>query len=129
MKTLKLLLFSFFTITLVACSYYKDSAQETQNTIIGTWKLFKSYENNIQISLNSCDMEESMIFRKNGDFLALYYNYLNRTCVLNNKITGVWENTVNIYDITIDGEIESKEFFFEDYNTFSYVYTETSSGG
>ena len=129
MKSLKLLLLGIFATTFMACPSDDDTPPPTPNTIVGTWKFFKSFENGVEDTLDLCDTEETLIFGLDGEFSGLYYDDLNGTCLLEDTITGTWTRVGSIYSITTEGETESEEFIFEDSNTFSVEYTETDAPG
>ncbi len=125
MKKLQLLLLSAFAFTLMACPQKDDDMPpEPMDSIIGTWKYFKSFENDTEVALELCDSEETLVFSANGSYSGSHYEEINETCELEESSNGTWTKNGTIYDITIEGETESEELLFEE-DTFYFEYSET----
>ncbi len=125
MKKAKLPLLFALATTLMACPQKDDDMPpEPMDSIIGTWKYFKSYENGEEVTLEPCDTEETLIYSANGAYSGSNYDEVNGTCELEETTSGTWTKNGSIYNITIEGETESQEPVFEE-DTFYLEYSDT----
>lgn len=125
MKKLILLL-SLFALTLTSCNSDDDSPPTESATIVGSWQFFKSFENNVEQSLELCEPEQTLIFSDNGTLTIVNYEAINGICELADNITGTWSQSETIFNVTILGMTESEEILIEG-NTF-YVQTTDGTG-
>ena len=99
MKKLILLL-SVITLTFSSCSSDDDS----QDSIIGIWNYYQSFENDEEYELDTCEKQDEIIFNADGTFSTKsYYENEDGVCSLDYESTGTWVNLGdNIYEFTDD---------------------------
>ncbi|WP_159018671.1 lipocalin family protein [Algibacter sp. L3A6] len=99
MKKLILLL-SVITLTFSSCSSDDDS----QDSIIGIWNYYQSFENDEEYELDTCEKQDEIIFNADGTFSTKgYYENEDDVCSLDYESTGTWVNLGdNIYEFTDD---------------------------
>ena len=117
MKKLILCL-SVFVLVFTSCSSDDDS--DSQDSIIGTWTFHKSFIDDVEQTLTSCEMQETFTFNSDGTVSYKYYEVIQDICELEESTSGLWANDGNsIYTLTIEGENSSQEITFEA-NTFYF---------
>ena len=118
----KLILFlSVFALVFTSCSSDDDSGSG-QDPFIGTWKYFKYIQNGVEQTLDSCDIEETLVVAANGDYMASFYYEIDGNCELDEAVSGTWQNVGNSsYALTIEGFTYTEQVTFEG-NTFYYDY-------
>ncbi|MCF6294413.1 MAG: lipocalin family protein [Flavobacteriaceae bacterium] len=126
-----ILLFSVFALMLTSCN--KDNDTPSQDSFIGTWTYYKSFENDVEIELSDCDLQDTIQVNADGTFSFSDYDDFAGPCELDFSGTGTWENVGDgNYSTTIDGEtsvvnltFEGNTFYFEEVDediTYREVY-------
>ncbi len=127
MKKITLLLCAFLFV-MTSCN--KDDDNNTsQDLFIGTWKLDKYFENDVEQELELCDYEATIVVTPDGAFSETYFEEnIDGVCEVQFTFSGTWENIGNgNYTISFDGNTETVQIFFEN-NTF-YVLDTYNFGG
>ena len=125
MKKLILCL-SALAFVLTSCSSDDDSSS-SQDPLIGTWKVFKYFENGVEVPLEPCENEETLVFTANGDLSITDYIDNAGTCEIDEAAAGTWTNlSSGSYSTTILGETFTVEITFEG-NTF-YIEDNDDNG-
>jgi hypothetical protein len=100
-----------------SCSSDDDSSS-SQDPLIGTWKVFKYFENGVEVPLEPCESEETIVFSANGDLSFTDYIDNAGACEIDEATTGTWANVGSgSYSITIFGFTSTEDITFEG-NTF-----------
>ncbi len=128
MRPLKLVLLSVFAVIFLVSLSSNTPFQKKQNTIVGTWKFYKSFENNVEDILKPCEDKTTMAFSANGVFSGSNYKDINGACELDDNIIGTWTKRGRFYDISFEEEIQAIKFIFEDNNTFYFEYSYEKKG-
>jgi len=127
MKKIILLLAVSISIGMTSCNSDDDGAASvdmipvpSEDKLIGSWKLTKEFENDVELTLEECKLEN--IFTVTDDLkyrrtVNVPDSTENGSCELVSTVTGTWKNLGNdIYKFNFDsGEIG----FFENKITFS----------
>ena len=125
MKKIALLLCAL-TIVFSSCGSDDDSSSN-QDPLIGIWKPYKEFENNIEIPLGDCKEIDRLTFNTDGTSNIKFHESDNDTCVLEEDRNGTWVNEGgNTYTTTLDNlpsATNTSELFFEN-NTFYVESTE-----
>ncbi|WP_282148600.1 lipocalin family protein [Algibacter lectus] len=119
MKKLILLL-SVITLTFSSCSSDDDS----QDSIIGIWNYYQSFENDEEYELDSCDKQDQLTFNSDGTYSSItYYSGNDDTCMVDYESTGTWVNLGdNIYEFTEDeDDYTSTATIIFSGNTFYFI--------
>ncbi|MEL0651656.1 lipocalin family protein [Algibacter sp. TI.3.09] len=119
MKKLILLL-SVITLTFSSCSSDDDS----QDSIIGIWNYYQSFENDEEYELDTCEKQDEIIFNADGTFSTKgYYENEDGVCSLDYESTGTWVNLGdNIYEFTDDeDDYTSTATIIFSGNTFYFI--------
>ena len=125
MKKLILCL-SALAIVFTSCSSDDDSSS-SQDPLIGTWKVFKYFENGVEVPLEPCENEETLVFSANGDLSFTDYIDNAGTCEIDESATGTWTNLGSgSYSTTLFGFTSTEEITFEG-NTF-YIEDNDDNG-
>lgn len=122
------LLFGVFGLLLSSCSNDDDNSS-SQDLLIGSWKLHKIYENDVEVALDPCEKEGTIVVSANGAYSATTFEEnLNGGCEPTDVENGTWENVGNgNYTLTFEGFSSTEQLFFED-NTFYFLYSDTFNG-
>jgi len=122
MKKLILCL-SVFALVFTSCSSDDDSSP-SQDPLIGTWNYYKYFENEVELPLEPCESEETIVFSANGDLSFTDYIDNAGACEIDEATTGTWANLGSgSYSITIFGFTSTEDITFEG-NTFYFEYTD-----
>ena len=125
MKKLILCL-SALAFVLTSCSSDDDSSS-SQDPLIGTWKVFKYFENGVEVPLEPCENEETLVFSANGDLSITDYIDNAGACEIDEAASGTWTNiSSGSYSTTIFGDTFTVEITFEG-NTF-YIEDNDDNG-
>ena len=124
MKKITLL---FIIFLFISCSNNEDSSLST-DPIIGIWKPYKEFVDNVEIPLDECREMDRFTFKEDGSFEGIFYdNDGNGSCLedVESYYNIQWEKSSgNTYIFTYnDGETETDEIFFEE-NTFYIEYSD-----
>jgi len=109
MKKIFLLLVVSISVCMTSCKSDDDAAgpADTQDKFIGVWKITQEFENGVEQTLETCDLESRLTVTDDQKYSGASYDLENETCVLQETLTGSWENLgSNKYKITpdLDGE-------------------------
>lgn len=109
-----------------SCS--NDDSSSSSDPLIGVWKPFKEFENNVEIALEACRDMDRLTFNTEGISHVLFYETeLDGSCILEEDRAGTWVNdSGNMYTTTFDNlpsATQTTELFFEG-NTFYVESTE-----
>ncbi len=126
-----ILLFSVFTLILTSCS--SDDDTTPQDPFIGTWTYYKLFENDVEVELSDCTLQDTIQVNANGTIVFSYYEDFNNPCELVGTDNATWENVgAGNYSTTFEGEtfvenltFEGNIFYFEDIDgefTYREVY-------
>lgn len=125
MKKLILCL-SALAFVFTSCSSDDDSSS-SQDPLIGTWKVFKYFENGVEVPLEPCENEETLVFSANGDLSITDYIDNAGACEIDVATSGTWTNiSSGSYSTTIFGDTFTVEITFEG-NTF-YIEDNDDNG-
>jgi hypothetical protein len=115
-----ILLFSVISLALTSCNSDDDSSS-SQDQIIGTWKFHKFFTNGVEETLTDCEKQETYTFRSNGTVDYMYYEQdLSSNCILEEDVTGTWENDGNNNYAVDFGDGPSTQAVFFQNNTFYF---------
>ena len=126
MKKITLLLCAF-ALVLTSCNKDDDNNEATQDQLIGTWKFYKSFENDVEDELETCETEETVVISADGTYSWTYFDENeDGDCVPNSDVEiGTWQNVgQGNYSFTTDGETDVFSIYFAD-NTFYTLYSYT----
>ncbi len=120
-----ILLFSVFALVLTSCSSDNDSS--SNDRIIGTWKPYKIFVNEIEEGLDECRDMDRLVFLEDGSYEATFYDLDNNdNCIEDTEsyLNIEWEKgSNNTYIFTYgDEEPYTEEVFFESNNVFYIIY-------
>jgi hypothetical protein len=121
-----LLLLSVITLTFNSCD---SDDSPSQDSLIGTWNYYQSFENDDEYELSTCDKEEELIVNADGTFSSKsYYENDNETCTLAYESTGTWENLGdNLYAFTDDDDDYTSEITITFSGDTFYIIDEDGS--
>lgn len=117
-------LFLFFTtITLVFTSCSSDDDASPKDQIIGTWTLHKSYENDVEYTLDTCERLENIVIDEVGRVDWTFYYDNDGTCEFDGKELAEWENLGDgVYRFTYDVDEDEKEYVEEHGGVYEVGY-------
>ncbi|MEZ4793163.1 MAG: lipocalin family protein [Gelidibacter sp.] len=117
-----ILLLSVCTLMLTSCNKDDDNSS-SQDLLIGTWKFYKYFENNIEIPLEACENEQTLGINANGTYTFTDYIEVGNTCEIDEALTGTWRNAGNgVYVLDEETDAFTLSITFEG-NTFFYTIT------
>ncbi len=98
-------LLSIVSLSLVSCSNDDD---DTTDLIIGKWQLIQEFENDEEVTLDECELKNTIEFKTSGSFIVIEYeDDLNIGCEVY-QITGTFENLGNsLYKMIFEDDIGS----------------------
>lgn len=114
MKRLNLLVGLMALIFAYSCSSDDDGG--SQDRIIGTWKQHQYFEDGVEVQLEDCEYEATIVFSAEGTFTSEFYDDLDMDgdCELDDSASGTWENEGGgFYTSTIEGFSSTVEVHFE----------------
>ncbi|MGY3795538.1 lipocalin-like domain-containing protein [uncultured Aquimarina sp.] len=99
-----ILLFAAISTVLISCQSDDDAGpSDTQDKFIGVWKIIQEFEDGVEVTLDACDLEDTLTVTDDQKFSGTSHDEQNGTCTLQGTLTGGWENLGNnIYKITPD---------------------------
>lgn len=115
--------------TFTSCSSDDDTPQNL-TSIVGTWKYYKYFENNVEQTLEICETQHTLVFTSAGAFMSTFYEEsINdpSTCVIEGQISGTWSNQGNVYTIISNGDASIITITLG-VNTFTTQEVETYNG-
>lgn len=120
-----ILLLSVFALVLTSCSSDDDDdSSSPQDPLVGAWKYYKYLENDVEQVLDLCDIEETLVVTANGIITLTEYEEDAGGCVIDETISGTWENLGSgSYSFTISAGTFVEMVFFQG-NTFYFQYVE-----
>ena len=130
MKNLALFL-CVLTLSLSSCGNDDDGNNSSQDSLIGSWELFQTFINGDEVTLDICELMQTIIVKSDGTFTVESFEDNGSSCVSDGISNGIWENLGNnSYKITSDIGTEDEDAFtatftFEN-NTFSIELVEGS---
>jgi len=80
-------LFLMLLVLVVSCT-----SNSSQDPLVGTWRYHKSYVNNIEQLLETCEEETLMAISTNGAFITTTYKAVNKECEVESMMPGTWQN-------------------------------------
>jgi len=121
------LLFSFFILAFASSCSSDDDGGSNSDPFIGEWKFYKYFVDDVEVQLEACEYESTIIITSNGTFTTTQYeDDLNGGCELEYVVSGTWENEGNGFYTTVsEGDSYTQEVHFEG-NT---MYTEEVDEG
>lgn len=99
-----ILLFAAISTVLVSCQSDDDAGpSDTQDKFIGVWKITQEFEDGVEVTLDACDLEDTLTVTDDQKFSGTSHDLQNGSCTLQGTLTGGWENLGNnSYKITPD---------------------------
>ncbi|GAA4268964.1 lipocalin family protein [Hyunsoonleella aestuarii] len=119
-------LLSILILILNACS--SDDNSQSIDPLIGTWTFYKSFDNNVEVPSEFCDLKDTLIVNADGTTSFVVYTHESaNTCEILDSDIGTWENNKDGSYTFVFGEVTSIfEIIFEG-NTFYFEEDEGSS--
>ncbi len=105
MKKIILLFTVASSILFTSCSSDDDNVGpvDTQDKFIGVWKITQEFEDGVEVTVATCDLQDVLTVTEDEKFSGTSHVMENGSCVLEDTLTGVWENLGdNKYKITPD---------------------------
>lgn len=115
----RILLFSTLIFILIACS--SDDNSQSIDPLIGTWTFYKSFDDDLEISSEFCDLKDTLIVNADGSSsFTVYTSESLDVCKILDSDIGTWENNEDGSYTFVFGEVTSiLEITFEG-NTFYF---------
>jgi len=113
----------FFVVAADGTNSSKSNEISVQDPIIGTWQKTGEIEDGVEIELNECELQSTMIFSSNGtSSYKSYYEYEGQ-CDYDASSSNWYNNGNNEYGFWETEEVEAREGLFSfsnSNNTLSY---------
>ncbi|GAA4895980.1 hypothetical protein GCM10023311_20950 [Flaviramulus aquimarinus] len=128
----RILFFSILILFINACSSDDDS--QSIDPLIGTWTFYKSFDNDVEVPSEFCDLKETLIVNPDGtSSFTVYTNDSGDICKILDSGIGTWVNNRNGSYLFIFEAVrsilvitfEDDTFYFEEIvgtNTYREVY-------
>ena len=114
------LLLSVFTLMFTSCGNDDDAA--AVDPIVGVWKYYKYFENDVEDVFLPCENENTFVFNAEGAFSYIdYLENASNDCEVDESVSGTWFNVGNSNYTLTDGVDSITENTTFEGNTFSFI--------
>ncbi|UOB17940.1 lipocalin family protein [Abyssalbus ytuae] len=104
MNSYKLLVIILLLSLTVSCNS-DDDAPQPQDPLIGEWTLSQRFQNDVEINLGDCFINDAVTFIADGMLESIFHRVtLEDECIFSHDATGTWENLGNNKYFMTEGE-------------------------